>query len=41
VRVLTPSLTPVLIVITCVRCERLQLVEIPRKQDIVRYKAEL
>jgi hypothetical protein len=37
----TPSLTPVLIVITCVRRERLQLVEIPNNRDIVRYKEEL
>jgi hypothetical protein len=36
----TPSLTPVLIVITCVRRERLQLVEIPHNRDIVRYKEE-
>jgi hypothetical protein len=36
----TPSLTLVLIVITCVRHERLQLVEIPHKRDIVRYKEE-
>jgi hypothetical protein len=36
----TPSLTPILIVFTCVRCERLQLVEIPHKLDIVRYKKE-
>jgi hypothetical protein len=36
----TPSLTPVLIVITCVRWERLQVVKIPQNQDIVRYKEE-
>jgi hypothetical protein len=36
----TPSLTSVLIVITCVRRERLQLVEIPHNRDIVRYKEE-
>jgi hypothetical protein len=33
--------TPILIVITYVRCERLQLMEIPHKRDIVRYKEEL
>jgi hypothetical protein len=36
----TPSPTPVLIVITCVGCERFQLVEIAHNSDIVRYKKE-
>jgi hypothetical protein len=35
VRVLTPTLTPVLIVIICVRRQGLQLVKIPNKWDIV------
>jgi hypothetical protein len=34
------SLTLVLIVITYVKRERLQLVEIPHNRDIVRYKEE-
>jgi hypothetical protein len=36
-----PSLTLVLIVITCVRLERLQIVEIPHNWDIVKHKEEL
>ena len=34
------SLSSVLIVIICVRSERLQLMEIPHNLDIVRYKEE-
>jgi hypothetical protein len=40
VRTLLPPLLWFSIVIICVRCERLQLVEIPHNQDIVRYKEE-
>jgi hypothetical protein len=36
----TPSIFLILIVISCVRHERFQLVEIPDNRDIVRYKEE-
>jgi hypothetical protein len=36
----TPFLTLVLIMITCVRREKLQLMEIPHNRVIVRYKKE-
>jgi hypothetical protein len=41
VRTLFPPLLLFLIVITCVRRERLQIVEIPHKRDIVKHKKEL
>jgi hypothetical protein len=36
----TPSTTSILIVFSCVRRDRFQLVEIPHNRDIVRYKEE-
>jgi hypothetical protein len=35
-----PSLTLVLIVTTCIRRERLQLMDIPHNRDIVKHKKE-